>query len=103
MGLKPFQHQNAKTQKSKSLKKKKMKKETKNNSTSISEELLQRKPIEHTPFEAVKFENEPWFLGLGSYRLPITGETYEELVNNLETEKWNITLYIGFHLFYISY
>ena len=67
-----------------------MKKETKNNSTSISEELLQRKPVEHTPFEAVKFENEPWFLGLGSYRLPITGETYEELVNNLEAEKWNI-------------
>ena len=61
-----------------------------NNSISNSKELLQRIPIEHSPFEAIKFENEDWFLGLGSYKLPVTGKTYEELVNNLENEKWNI-------------
>ena len=67
-----------------------MKEETNNNSDSTSNELIQRKPIDHTPFEAVKFENEDWFIGLGSYRLPVTGKSYNEVVNNLETEKWNI-------------
>lgn len=64
-----------------------------------SVKLVDRKQIENTPFEAVKWDEEPYFLALGSYRLPVRGETIEQLQENLEAQKWEvITSIIGISL-----
>lgn len=70
-----------------------------NNCQSIGYNLIDRQPIENTPFEGVKWENNPYFLALGNYKLPVKGETIEELKNNLEVQKWEvITSIIGISL-----
>ena len=57
-----------------------------------STQLVERKHIEGTPFTAVKIENQPYFLTLGKYRLQYAANTLDELLDLIDSEKWNIII-----------
>ena len=58
--------------------------ETPNNNS-----LIERVRIDGTPFVAIGQENK-WFLVLGNYRITEPTETYEETVQKLDTNMWDI-------------
>lgn len=60
------------------------------NNNSNSSEILHREPIEGTPFTITGNEDQGYALCFGKYRIGEIKQNKDEVVWNLEDEKWTI-------------